>query len=188
MPLTYYTKVVLPVRKNLQDVSYDCGPASLLIILSTLGIQITEKELMRRCKTNFRDGTTPEDMIAAFKEMKIAYQEYHPASIRLLQEQIRTLHLCMVDYQAWGDSGSQYKGLDTGHYSVVFGYNKTHLWIADPAKHKTKKQKKKNWGARKVRKDVFNKHWADKETDGTKTSKWMVAVPLVQPIMTPFMF
>ncbi len=186
MPLSYYTKVVLPVRRNLQDVPYDCGPASLKIILETLGIHLSEKELMRMCGTNFEDGTSPSEMVTALKNLHIQHEVIHPGSLNILESKVRELNLCLVDYQAWGDGGGQYMGLGTGHYSVVFGFNQTHIWLADPAKHHTEKQQK--WGARCVRKDIFLKHWSDKEGNGRIVKRWMVAVPLVQPILTPFNF
>ena len=47
MSYRMYSKVVLPIRINLQDTTYDCGPASLLIILESLGKDISEKMLMK---------------------------------------------------------------------------------------------------------------------------------------------
>lgn len=178
MTYAYYPKIILPVKRNLQDTPYDCGPASLKIILETLGIHISEERLMKLCKSTPEKGTSPEAMIDLFKKLKITFEVIEHATIELIEEKIRNLNLCIVDYQAWGDGGSEYRGLNTGHYSVVFGYNKTHLWIADPAKHRTGDYKK--WGTRKMRKDFFAEHWMDKEGTETQTYRWMIAVPLVQ--------
>lgn len=178
MAYAYYPKIILPVRRNLQDTTYDCGPACLKIILETLGIHLSEQRLMKLCRTTPNEGTNPQNMINLLKKLKIAFEVIDHADIDLIEEKIRNLNLCIVDYQAWGDGGSEYRGLDTGHYSVVFGYNKTHFWIADPAKHRTEDHKK--WGTRKMRKDFFSEHWADKEEQGTQTYRWMIAVSLAQ--------
>lgn len=179
MPCAYYSKVILPIRKNLQDNSYDCGPASLKIIMETLGIPIDEERLMKICQTSAEKGTQPNQLIAALKKFKIKHEVIEHASLELLERKIRGLNLCLVDFQAWGDGGADYKGLNTGHYSVVFGFNRTHIWLADPAKHKTKDYKK--WGARKMRKDMFLERWLDKEDNGARTYRWMITVPLHQP-------
>ncbi|MCJ7792694.1 MAG: cysteine peptidase family C39 domain-containing protein [Candidatus Marinimicrobia bacterium] len=180
MAYAYYPKVILPIRRNLQDTTYDCGPASLKIILETLGVHLDEKKLIKMGKTTPKEGTRPEALIKTLKELGLRHKLIEHANLEILVKAIRHLNLCLVDYQAWGDSGEEFKGLETGHYSVVFGFNKTHLWIADPAKHHPKKQKK--WGVRKVRKDLFGQRWADKEVDGTKTHRWMVAIPIVQTL------
>lgn len=179
MACAYYPKIILPIRKNLQDTVYDCGPASLKIIMETLGISVNEEKLMKICRTTPEAGTTPDQLITALKKFKIKHEVIDHASLEILEDKIRNLYLCLVDFQAWGEGGADYKGLNTGHYSVVFGFNKTHLWIADPAKHKTEDYKK--WGARKMRKDMFVERWLDKEFDGTRTYRWMIAVPLCQP-------
>jgi len=148
------------------------------IILETLGIRLSEKRLMHLCGTTPTKGTSPQAMIDLLKKLKVDFEVINHATMEMIEEKIRGLNLCIVDYQAWGRGGSEYRRLDTGHYSVVFGYNKTHLWIADPAKHRTEDYKK--WGTRKMRKDFFAEHWADKEEQGTKTYRWMIAVPLLQ--------
>ena len=178
MACAYYSKIILPIRKNLQDTVYDCGPASLKIIMETLGIFIDEEKLMRICKTTPEWGTEPENIIEALKKFGIKHEVLDHASIDLVEKKIRRLNLCLVDFQAWAGGGADYKGLTSGHYSVIFGFNKTHVWIADPAKHRTEDYKK--WGARKMRKDIFLDHWLDKKLDGTKTYRWMIAVPLCQ--------
>lgn len=186
MGYTYYPKVILPLRRNLQDTSYDCGPASLKIIFETLGIHIGEEKLMKMGKTTPEKGTSPEELINILNELAIKHVVVEHATIELIEQKIRQLNLCLVDYQAWGESGEEFKGLETGHYSVIFGFDKTHLWLADPAKHHTKKQKK--WGARKVRKDLFATRWDDKEESGIVTHHWMVCIPMVQTLPTPFPF
>lgn len=178
MACAYYPKIVLPVRRNLQDTSYDCGPASLKIILETLGVHVDEERLMKMGKTTPEEGTPPDKLIAILKEFGVKHEVIDHANLELIEQKIREINLLLVDYQSWGDGGSDYKGLNTGHYSVVFGFNKTHLWIADPAKHKTQDYKK--WGARKMRKDMFLERWQDREEGGTKTYRWMIAVPLCQ--------
>lgn len=178
MSHTYFPRVILPIKLNLQDTAYNCGPASVKIILETLGISIDEEKLMKMQKTTPKEGTSPNNLVKCLADLGIKHEVIEHASITNIEDKIRQFNLCLVDFQAWGDGGNEFKGLETGHYSVVFGFNKTHLWVADPAKHHTEKQK--SWGARKIRKDLFTQRWADKEASGIKTHHWMVSVPLFQ--------
>lgn len=180
MSLKYYPKIILPVCLNIQDTTYGCGPASLKIIFDTLGIHLSEEKLMKMTKITPKGGTKPAELVKVLTELRIKHKEISHASIEMIEDKIRSLNLCLVDYQAWGEGGTDYKGLKTGHYSVVFGFDKIRLWIADPAKHHSEKQRK--WGARKIRKDIFVQNWADKEVSGIETHHWLIAVPLVQTL------
>ncbi|MEK7599381.1 MAG: cysteine peptidase family C39 domain-containing protein, partial [Patescibacteria group bacterium] len=73
MPYDFYQNVILPVQRNLQDVKYDCGPASLEIILETLGRNVSEKTLMRIARTT-PEGTSPENIAHTFRKLKIKHQ------------------------------------------------------------------------------------------------------------------
>lgn len=49
--MSFFHKVILPIKPNIQDTNYDCGAASLKIILNTLGIQVDEEKLMELTET-----------------------------------------------------------------------------------------------------------------------------------------
>jgi ABC-type bacteriocin/lantibiotic exporter with double-glycine peptidase domain len=178
MPYNFYQNVILPIRRNLQDTKYDCGPASLEIILETLGRDIREKTLMRIAHTTLQ-GTSPENIAHTLRKLKIKHQIIPHGSIALIEEKIRNFNLCLVNYQAWGENGAEIKNLDSGHYSVIFGFTPTHFFVADPAKRHTVKYNKQ-WGFRTIKKNLFSKRWRDKEENGEKTFHWMLAVPLNQ--------
>jgi hypothetical protein len=112
------------------------------------------------------------------KRLRIQHVVHPHATIALIEDCIHKLNLCVVDYQAWGKSGREFKTLEAGHYSVIFGFNRTHFFVADPAKRHTRKRA--TWGFRLIQKDLFRKRWADREATGEKTWHWMIAVPLVQ--------
>ncbi len=175
---TSFESVILPVKRNLQDEKYDCGPASLKIILDTLGKEIDEEKLMEMGKTTPEDGTTPKALITTLNKLKVAHTVFERSSVTIVESAITNLNLCLIDYQSWGDNGKEYEKLETGHYSVIFGFNKTHFYIADPAKRHT--EKCDEWGFRTIRKDLFEKHWKDVESNGKKTFHWMMSVPLFQ--------
>lgn len=179
MPYSFYSKIVLPIKRNLQDTPYDCGPASVLAILQTLGIDVDEQKLMSLGHCSRENGTSPDGLKKIFNHFKINFEEIFKADLNTIEESIRSLKLCLVAYQAW-PIGSEKETLDSGHYSVIFGISPHHLWIADPAKHHTHKYAK--WGARKMRKDLFLKDWIDKEDNKQILERWMITVPLYQKL------
>jgi predicted double-glycine peptidase len=178
MPYSYYSKVVLPIKKNLQDTKYSCGPASLVIVCQSLGLDVSEEKMMEMAHTTPEFGSSPAELARALDQLNVKYEIIHPGSIKILEQKIRELNLCIVDYQAWANNGSELAKVNAGHYSVVFGFNADQIWLADPAKHKTGVYDK--WGARRMSKELFNKHWYDKEAEGIETNKFMMAIPLYQ--------
>ena len=174
--------IILPVRRHLQMGHFDCGPATLKIILDSLGRKMSEKTLMRICHTNKKAGTNPRNLIVALKKLGVKHKLYRHGDKKILEDSIRGLNLCIVDYQAWMVS-DEFKKLDAGHYSVIFGFNEDYYYFSDPAKHHTPKDKE--WGYRTVRKDLFFKRWKDISAKGEKFFHWMIAVPLCQTLNSP---
>lgn len=179
MAYKYFNTIILPVRRNIQDTTYDCGPASLKIILETIDRDISEETLIRACKTIPAFGTSPQALSLAFKKLEIKHETIERSSIKTMEDKIRKLNLCIINYQAWGKCGQHYKNLETGHYSVVFGFNSEHLYIADP--HKNHTEKCNEWGFRTIHKKLLCERWKDKiQPSGKTTYHWMIAIPLVQ--------
>ena len=174
MAYAHYHTVILPVRRNLQDTKYDCGPASLKIILETMGHHPSEETLMRIAGTTPEQGTHPTALHETLMTLGVRSHVHAHASVELVEEELRRCRLNVVDYQAWGDNGRDFQTLNTGHYSVIFGYTRTHFFVADPSKRGTPLP-----GFRTIRKDLFVKRWADQGEDGP-TRHWLLTVPLVQ--------
>lgn len=134
---------------------------------------------MRLGRTSPEEGTSPQHLLDTLSYLGIPYHTCHGENVTHIEEEIRKLRLVLVDYQSWGKSGEEYANLDTGHYSVVFGYSKTHLYIADPSKTKTPAHD--TWGFRTIKKELFGERWIDKESDGTVHKQFMISVPLSYP-------
>jgi hypothetical protein len=119
-------------------------------------------------------------MTTALGALGIRHEVIASATVALLEERLRALELCIVNYQAWGRRGRDYHLARAGHYSVAYGFDGTHLLIADPAKGKTGLAPPPSWGVRSMRKDLFERRWHDIGTDGTVYRRWMLCVPLAQ--------
>src|SRR3989338_2352483 len=179
MKNNFFHTIILPINPiELQKTNYDCGPASLQFVLNILQ-KDTEKHIIAEiARTSKEGGTNPKGLEAVLRAFNIRYEIAHPGSIELLEKKIRELNLCIVNYQAWARGGSEMKYLNAGHYSIVFGYNKTHFFVADPSKYPTPKSPTS--GFRTIRKDLFIKRWRDEEENGTQTDRFMLSIPLFQ--------
>lgn len=196
MPYSHYPTILLPVRRNIQDTPYDCGPAALKIILETLGIDVSEKTFMRLALTSASSGTEPPMLSRALKKLGVRHDIYPHGSIALIEQRINELCLCIVNYQAWANGGSTLSKLQNGHYSVIFGLNKTHFFLSDPSKKKTPHAAE--WGFRTIKKSLLFKRWKykpdtrkkvlllkqrkynlDKKEENT-VFRWLITVPLAQ--------
>ncbi|MDD5083671.1 MAG: C39 family peptidase [Candidatus Moranbacteria bacterium] len=170
-----YPSVILPVHRHLQYEEYTCGPASLRIIVETLNGRDklpSELEIAKLCGTNPKTGTDPDRMVSALESLGVEHVVQEQATLQTIEECIRRFQLCLVDFQAHDD------GSKDGHYSVVFGFDETHFFIADP--YKKKGMRNKEWGFRRIRKDLFEQRWHARHIDGVRVVHWMVAVPFVR--------
>lgn len=87
------------------------------------------------------------------------------------------------------------KKLQSGHYSVIFGFNKTHFFLSDPSKKKNPRITER--GFRTVKKTLFLKRWKYKvdtkrkilflkrqkykvHEGGNTIYRWLITVPLAQ--------
>ncbi len=137
-----YPSVVLPVHRHLQNEEYTCGPASIRIVLETLGGKDrlpSETEIAEICLTNKKTGTDPDRMVFALTRLGVRHFVPESATLGTIEKYLRRFHLCLVDYQSHDD------GSGDGHYSVIFGFDETHFLIADP--YKKKGVRGKEWGS-----------------------------------------
>lgn len=171
--------VLLPVRKHVQQHPWSCGPACLRIVLESLGRPMHERELVRMTGACAERGAQPAGLERALERLGVRHEIVEPGSLTLVEQRLHALQFVIVDYQAWGRSGRDYHDLLSGHYSVAFGYNATHLFLADPARKA--RLPGESWGVRSLRKDLFERRWRDRGPGGLHTHRWMLCVPLRQP-------
>ncbi|MDD5290309.1 MAG: cysteine peptidase family C39 domain-containing protein [Patescibacteria group bacterium] len=170
-----YHTIILPARLSVQKRSYDCGPVSLKIILETLGQKTDEKKLMKLCQAEPKYGSQQINLSRALKKLNIKHEVFENANLKLLEQKIRHFNLCLVEYQTRGKSGKDYRELLVAHFSVIFGFDETHYYLADPDKYKGGQK-----GFRTIRKDIFLKNWIGiKNKQGDVLRRGMIAVPLV---------
>src|SRR3989338_8353014 len=179
MKYTYFHTVILPIQSYVQNTAYTCGVAILRDILKTRGVHLSEKEVAKMSQTDEVRGTSPDALLETLDSYGVPYTVYKKATTALAEETIRLGHVCLVPYQAWPTHLSKIPDLEGGHWSIIFGFNKTHFFLADPAKHKLKTDH--ILGFRTIDKKRFQKNWIDKSYDDKVYTRWMVSVPLFAP-------
>lgn len=165
--------LILPVKPVEQENGYECGLSAVMTILKSMGARPRKEKLKLKLGTSSRKGTPPEKIRELFSELELEYVEKHKADLRDIRRMLKSQKMCLVAYQAWGEE-KYYKKLQSGHYSVIFGWEKDYLWLADPAVHKVKSRYGK--GVRKIRKDTFLGRWKDMDYRGNVYERWMMAV------------
>src|SRR3989344_3203743 len=122
--------VILPVWKNVQNEEFDCGPAVLRTIAETVGVKNAEKiDFFKIANTNARGGTSNLDMLKALKELKIKHDFVNKAEIADIEEAVRQMKLCLVEFQAWGKGGRAHRSLRASHYAIIFGFDERRLYL-----------------------------------------------------------
>ncbi len=100
-----------------------CGPASLKIVLSHYGINKSEKSLAKLAHATRESGCTVYGMISAAK--KFGFKSYFRDNRKIsdLRKYVRRGLPVIVDW--FSQAGD-------GHYSVVVGFKKDSIVLADP--------------------------------------------------------
>ncbi|MCK4947465.1 MAG: C39 family peptidase [Candidatus Aureabacteria bacterium] len=148
--------VVIPRYKQRTD--YDCGPASLKMVLAHYGKKVSDVRLRKLCKTSKGYGTGSTAMIKTARKLGFSVGHKNNAKIDDLKKNTLLHHPVIIHYVAWGG----------GHYSVVIGVSKKHILLADPSKKGV---------VRTVNRSRFLKYWVDEKiTDKHPYRRWMMVV------------
>lgn len=159
----------MPVKPKTQVNGYECGVACVQTILGTRGMKSNRLNLKKRLKTKPSYGTLSENIKEVLEDRGLRIMEKFMANMADIEAELGKGKLCLVAYQAWG-AKKYYEKLQCGHYSVIFGFEKDYLWLADPFVKGDRVRYRA--GVRKIRREVFEERWVD--ADGL--DHWMLAV------------
>jgi ABC-type bacteriocin/lantibiotic exporter with double-glycine peptidase domain len=130
-----------------------CGPASLKIVLEYYGITISESELTKITKCN-KSGTRAHNIV---KAAKILGMDAHIKDNSTLEEVNKLIYQGIPIIIDWFLK-------DEGHYSVVAGMDKEHIYLQDPELGKL----------RKIDRQTFQRVWFDFEGEYIKDAKDLI--------------
>jgi len=123
-----------------------CGPASLKMVLSAYGINKSENYLAKLTKSSRERGCKEENLVKVSKRFGLTGFVKQKSNIQELRKIINKNIPVIV---AWTSPE------EGGHYSVVVGFSRSYIFIADPHFGKIKKHKikwfEKRWGEKKPR-------------------------------------
>ncbi len=166
-------EVKLPVIPVTQDYSFDCGKAVVKTILKSLGKEVGDDILQGILRTNRVSGTHPRNIMEAFRYLGLEFVEKVGSTMADIEEKIKEGYYCLVVYQAWG-MPDEHASLESGHYSLAYGYDSEQLHVADPSALEDGFGDQN--GLRKIAKSEFEKDWKDQDYQGNIYDHWMVAV------------
>ncbi len=119
-----------------------CGPACLKMVLSAYGITKSEKYLAELTKSSRITGCSEENILKAAVTFGFSGYIKKDSSIKEIQKLINNGIPVIVDW---------FSPEQAGHYSVVVGFEKDKIQLADPHFGKVKKHKI----------DWFEERWFD---------------------------
>ena len=140
---------MLPVQPFRQTPTY-CGPACLKMVLAYYGVHKTEKELARLCSTD-RSGTRPEHLVRGAHKLGFHAVLKEHATLADIKTYLSRKIPVIVDWFS----------ADEGHYSVVIGMDRTHIYLQDPELGKQ----------RSIDLQTFQRIWFDFSSEHIRTPK-----------------
>jgi ABC-type bacteriocin/lantibiotic exporter with double-glycine peptidase domain len=99
---------------------FSCGPASVASILRYYGHVVPLHEVIRLLGTN-SDGTDVSEIKRVLKSYGLCVKELRHVGIRELKEAIDSRSPALISTH------------DDEHYSVVYGYSRTHVFVINPS-------------------------------------------------------
>ena len=146
-------KVLNAFKLCRQRAEYTCGPASLQIALSYFGDGFSQQDLARFTQVTKEYGTLEKDLVWAARQLGYCVRYESRTTLSRVRKSIDGCSPVIVLFKSW----------KTIHYSVVVGYTKTHLILADPYKRGV---------IRTIRNDLFYNRWKGECGE----NKWMMAI------------
>lgn len=155
-----------------QTLDFSCGPSALKIILDSFGRNITEEELIELTGAKERVGTTPDNLYCAASKLGYRIFQHTNATFADIETFLKGRLPVLVAYQSPENKpygAVLHKNTDKwGHYAVVVGANRTHLFLSNP---------EEDCGYTIMHKDIFLNRWWDRDmVDRKFFERWFMVV------------
>lgn len=128
-----------------------CGPASLKIVLSYYGIEKSEEELARLCKTDDELGTNDDGISEVAKNFGFNVEIKNNSNLNDIEDWLQKDVPVIVNWFTRGRIDYTDSDVADGHYSVVCGMDDEYIYLQDP----------EIGGIRKLEKEDFMTVWFD---------------------------
>ena len=128
--------------RSIQLDGYSCGAKSVYTVLKYFGKNCTPRSVERQLGTTY-EGTSQTDIKRVLKERNLSYHMIRRRTLKTLRDAIDNECPIFISlYDGW-------------HYSVVYGYSDSHIFVMNPSLDFTSMGS--IWNA--VSKPVFRKIW-----------------------------
>lgn len=126
-------KALIQVPMTRQATDYTCGAAAVQSIIGYHGENIRESQLAKELKTNPKEGTNPNDIIAYARKRGYKVNLTQNCSLVQLKKMIDAGIPVLVLIQAWPERKVNYAtDWEDGHYVVAIGYDDANVYFMDP--------------------------------------------------------
>jgi predicted double-glycine peptidase len=116
-----------------QVYTYDCGASALCSILTYLGYDIREEDVMKAAGTT-EDGTTPAGIARVLDQYAVEYSPVH--TLPAIRQAIEAGRPVLLAVQAWADEDVDYATDNAdGHYVVAIGTSPGGVIFEDPSSY-----------------------------------------------------
>jgi predicted double-glycine peptidase len=122
---------LLPVIIREQPTEFTCGPASLGILLSHYGMNLSDDELATRTKVD-KEGVDPFTLAKVARDLGFDVSEKYNATPDDVVKALAAGDPVMIDFQASYEPSDDLKA-DWGHYSVIIAADEKDFLVADPS-------------------------------------------------------
>lgn len=114
--------------------NYSCGTAVFQAVAQRFGHEAYQETWAKELGTDPEEGTHPAALVEGLRDLGLEVELVEGMSLESLLEHIRRRDVVIVDFQAWGDAGTDYsQGWEDGHYALAVGYSDHHLFLEDPS-------------------------------------------------------
>src|SRR3954470_15117920 len=110
-----------------------CGPACLKIVLAYFGSPISEKRLSEASRASRTSGATGANLARGARRFGFDASLIDQASFHLIQSWLSKGVPVIVDWMSTVTSHPTRTSMACGHYSVVRGLDRKHIFLQDPA-------------------------------------------------------
>lgn len=125
-------RILLKVKPFQQTLNSGyCGPASLKILLSYYGVEKSEKELAKLCKTKKDLGTDDKGIKSAAEKLGFKVMIKNNSSFKDIESWLKKGVPIIVNWFTRGRTDYTDVNVADGHYSVVAGLDNKFIYIQD---------------------------------------------------------
>jgi ABC-type bacteriocin/lantibiotic exporter with double-glycine peptidase domain len=110
-----------------------CGPACLKIVSTYFGVTVSERRIVRLCRSRLTSGTTGANLAKAARSLGLSAQIVDDARFKTIEQWLRRGVPVIVDWMSARHNRRSGHPVAVGHYSVVCGLTGKDIILEDPA-------------------------------------------------------